>query len=287
MQKLTPNQIVARFIKSRGRKLKHLAHDMEMPASTLSRSLKNLGNTKYDSAFAIRLAGRLMVPLYILEEACRKGKDLDQDVYQSLANKLTNYFGSRSANYMGEIFEVTKKLSEGDSYTLVTCYVPMECYNTKLAKVIADAIKKKVTFRYVFPDRRNKNCELVYENFIKRYLTAETRGWKDIESEFKECFITALEKKHSVSRDELHNQVAWSFTSDPILMTPFSKFILITQRKMGETEFMVFSEARIWSHDAERHLTCWYPIPQIEAQKIEEAINDIPNYNKWKRVKKD
>jgi len=276
MQKLTPNQIVARFIKSRGRKLKNLAHDMEIPASTLSRSLKNLGSTKYDSAFAIRLAKSLQVPISSLEEACKNGEDLRPDVYHSLIEHQISFFRPKSSGYMKEILDVTKRLRQGDWYTLVTCYVPLECYDRELSRTISEAIRMGVTFCYIFPDPKTSSDDSRdYDKIIEPYLTSDTRGWKEIVDEFNKRFMDWLDKDCGLPQEVIKSRVIVRFSSDPILISPFSKFILISRQILGTLDFTVFCEARIGTPNDSRPLPYWYPMSRVDAQKIEERIHKV------------
>lgn len=246
-----------------------LAKDMNMHASTFSNKVKMLSeNMDFACDFAKQLAQHLKVSTDDLENmVCNyTGRD---DVYKRLIEVQLNEFRRLHERYVPEIFELTRRLDKGDIYTLVTCCTPIEHYDKDLLTEIVSAIERGVTFRYIFPNRNNE----ILSNLINKYPGTEVANCFDLAEVHEKIFLKLL-RDNDITEISIREHVKCASSANPLLVTPFTKFIQVSQYLLGSLETVVFAEARIGSTEDLSVIRYWYPVPRVDSQHINYMIKE-------------
>lgn len=252
-------------------KLEDLSRIIDISPSTLSRNIANLEKSQNPtSKFAIKLSAALGVT----GEQLLEGGDAipDDRFFERLDSVKLRDFSKLSTDYLREISQVVDSLPAKSVYTFATCEEPLEFdpTETRFKKRLAAAIKRGVTFRYVFP------APDVYRGGsgsapMLRNLATETVDLIKFFDDFK----NDLELTYGLSAALINDHVLFATTDNRLIVHPFYRVIYYSTLLMGMQEEKVFFEASTGSIAQLEDHKCWYPVPRNIAQLVIAAIDQI------------
>lgn len=235
--------------------MKEIAKALGMHASTLSNHFRAIDEGTPSEPFLAKLLRILDVDRtqfeLLLEGHSAPG------TFSSTVSQLTetqvSEFGQLYRSYLPEVLELLNTLLFNDKLTLVTCFPPREFFETELQAAVIRCLQRGAQFRYVFPDAS-------LDAAIRPYLTEKTLAWQNL--------LPAL-KNFCEDLPPTRGTVSYSFTSDPILASPLSKYILI-QPRHSSADSLTFAEVRL-----DPPLAYWCKMAKADARNIERQTERL------------
>lgn len=268
-------------------KIQDLAKKMDLLPNTLTSNLKYIiKNERFETGFAKKLFESINVTK---NEFVKK---INKPISTYIKSPL-KFFENRSEilnriaeTYQSEIINLIENLSNGDTYTLVTTEEPWEFKNFFLQEIILNAIKRGVSFRYIYPLTNEatinvfekhedgfvwQSLDVLHESYLKKMLKDSLK-----DGEFFELDNYRLNSEKYIKR----SLQAW-FIDDVALVHPRLKTIIVTKDKDGEDDdVLAFSEVTFGDSFVSKNNkpnSLWYPLPNNDTILLNNLVQKIIN----------
>jgi len=133
-------------------KIQDLARKMDLLPNTLTSNLKYIiKNERFETGFAKKLFENINVSKDEFIDAINGSLNHHVKSPLKVFENRSGILNRIAETYQSEIINLIENLSVGDTYTLVTTEEPWEFKNFFLQGIILNALKRGVSFRYVYP----------------------------------------------------------------------------------------------------------------------------------------
>jgi len=272
------------FKKQGFEKTKDLAKKMDLLPNTLTSNLKYIiKNERFDTSFARKLFQSIGVSkdefIVVINQSVEESSESSLSIIENRSSLLNNIANS----YQSEITKLIGNLKNGDTYTLVTTEQPWEFKSFYIRKVILDALKRGVCFRYIYP----KVCEKTKKAFKTHEDKLEWQQLEGLHEAFIEqmienakkdlSFLSVNEYMDNPSNFIKLNLMAY-FVEDTMLVHPRLKSMLIETKIKNVDKVFAFSEATFgesFINENNKPNTLWYPLPNNDRILIHNLIEKI------------
>lgn len=252
--------------------LSALAKKLTITPSTLSRNLGNFAKTQnYDSKFAKKLAECLFMTAHELREYLTLRRGVGTTITDQFIRTKLDRLKAAQDPYHQEIMHIFEHLGERDRYTFVTSERPFEYEHPEFRDSIVRAVGRKVVFRYIFPNPDKKRFAGEFQLYYRHGELVHE--WKELRS-LHVRFLRTLKDKHPDIgvRTPLRKYLQCFPCSDPFLMNPLIKIMLIELDHLGDVERRAFVEHTSGHHDSYHTVRHWYPLAKPETRIVADAI---------------
>lgn len=246
---------------------KALASKLKISPSALNHNLKRLvENGDFTSRFSASLCNALDISADNLsEQLLGDRKELPWFTGEYISKKIKT-LEAHASEYYAEISEVISNLSAGDKYVFIANERPGEYDKPELERAIIQALQRKVKFVFIFPDADDDKFSKDFSKYFRRF----DDSWKHLYPSHLD-YIKSLASRHEVSEFDAKELMISVMCSDPFLVTPFHRLVLVEQNVNSIKKRYSFFEQTIGSPDSQESFRQWFPCPPSTTERLWEG----------------